>query len=193
MLAEQCRLEEITPTDALTILQKEYRKLVTDAIDHLKTDLENLENLHEAWNSLLSYQKGGTFEDYLEAVDYYLAAYFTRFNGEKPLGTPRLKELKSHLMDNQHIHILKQLKKLQSPIYYELNKHHLTIPTDADEQFTKAMEEVGRRLSEAAYQLHFLNKSTAIEDLFKYSYGKKELKNPTKHQIAKVFLSALKQ
>lgn len=197
-LAERCRLEEITPTEALAILIGEYQKRVTDAIDHLKTDLENLDNLKEAWDNMLKHQNQEPFEDYLAAVDNYLEAYFARFKGYKPSGTPGLKGLKSYLMDNQHIHTLTELQKNRTPIYYELHQQHLTIPTDADAQFTEALEEVERRLTEALYQLDGLNKNAAeIEDLFKYSYGKvdenKELKTPTKDQIAKVFLSSLKK
>lgn len=197
-LAEKCRLEEITPAEALATLLKEYRKLVTDAIDHLKTDLENLDHLHEAWENMLSLQSEEKFEDYLAAIDNYLAAFFTRFKGDKLPGTPGLKEFKTYLMDHQHIHTLKRLQATRSLIYYQENRQHLTMPKDADMKFTQAVEEDEIRLTEALYQFDGLNKSAAeIEDLLKYSYGKKdekgELQAPTKDQIAKVCLASLQK
>lgn len=194
-LDEECRLGNKTPIEALVELQEAYRKTVEKAIQSLRTDLDNLEDLREAWNTLLERQKGltpDTFASYLVAVDNYLAAHSVRFKKTKLEGTATLEALEWYLKDNQSPAVLKELQNNRNALYYKLNKRFLKAPEDSDKQFALAQSELEGRLTEACYQLDGLHNSPDdIKKMLKYGYGKKDaagvVKTPDKSIIAETF------
>lgn len=196
-LDEECRLGNKTPIEALIELQESYRKTVENAIQSLKADLDNLENLHEAWKTLLERQKGltpATFASYLVAVDNYLAAHRVRFKKTKLEGTATLEALEWYLKDNQSPTVLRELQTNRNASYYKLNKRFLKIPEDSAEQFALAQSELEGRLTEACYQLDGLHNSPDdIKRMLKYGYGKQDeagvVKTPDKSTIAENFNS----
>ncbi len=192
-LAEKCRTGELTPVEALIQLQDEYRRLVLVAIDHLKPDLNRLDDLQEAWDDMIAKQQSDDFKSYLPAVDRYLKAFKARFK-DRLSGTPRLTVLKKYLVDTQPRYVLNELRNNKSRDYFELSEHHLQIPTDSAAQFLAARESIERRLTEAYFQLDGLYNTPAdIERLLKYSYGKKDkdgvMQLPDKERIGEVFCS----
>lgn len=203
-LAEQCCRGDKTPEQALLELQNKYRELLETAIINLHTDLNNLENLHEAWDLLIERQKGlengsSIFSSYLEAVANYQTALQLRFQKPKLQGTPSLKWLEEYLKDNQSPQVLKDLFKIVKPaVHFKLNKRFLKTPDDADQQFNKGKEEVERRLTEALHQLdHVQNSPDAVKRMLKYSFGERDseglVKTPDKSAMTRRFIELIPQ
>lgn len=192
-----------TPIKTTLKLQDEYRRLAETTCKSLKADWENLQSLQDAWNEMIAGQKAldsgitdAVFESYLLAVDRYLDAYLTRFQQPKPQGIPTLSNFERYLKDNQPLFTLKTLQRIRTQEQFELTRHHLLTPDDADEKFAEALRTTEGRLTEALYQLQNLNKGEGeIKTMLKYGYGKMDengmVPTPNKEDLRDAYLSKI--
>lgn len=198
-LAEECRLNTKTPTQALQSLQERYRSLVEIAIPNLKNKLTLIGDLESSWEKLLNCQSNletltsGTdkfaeeFQIYLKLVDIYLKVYENFFI--KQPGTPTFAKFQKYLIEAQSPFTLRRALREKNTASFSTYLKFLLKPIDWKDSFQKAKRSIERRLYEAQHQLLVLHQTPdEIKGMLKHLFGAVNstgvLTTPSKEDIA---------